>query len=104
MPMAFRNAGLYFGLIATFAIGGICTYCVHVLVKTAHELCRRMQKPSLGFAETAEAAFLSGPPAAQKFSRLAKYVEFFNFLNTFLNAISIKLYEINNWTTGIKTI
>ncbi|CAH2241053.1 jg17590, partial [Pararge aegeria aegeria] len=72
MPMAVMNAGLYFGLVATFLIGGICTYCVHVLVKTAHELCRRMQKPSLGFAETAEAAFLTGPPAAHKFSRLAK--------------------------------
>lgn len=72
MPMAFRNAGLYFGLIATFAIGGICTYCVHVLVRTAHDLCRRLQKPSLGFAETAEAAFLSGPPSMHKFSRLAK--------------------------------
>lgn len=72
MPMAFMNAGLYFGLVATFMIGGICTYCVHVLVKTSHELCRRIQKPSLGFAETAEAAFLSGPPAVHKFSRLAK--------------------------------
>ncbi|CAB3259053.1 unnamed protein product [Arctia plantaginis] len=72
MPMAFRNAGLYFGLVATFAIGGICTYCVHVLVKTCHELCRRIQKPSLGFAETAEAAFLCGPPAVHQFSRLAK--------------------------------
>ncbi|XP_022124518.1 proton-coupled amino acid transporter-like protein CG1139 isoform X1 [Pieris rapae] len=72
MPMAFMNAGLYFGLVATFLIGGICTYCVHILVKTSHELCKRMQKPSLGFAETAEAAFLSGPPAAHKFSRLAK--------------------------------
>ncbi|XP_049885283.1 proton-coupled amino acid transporter-like protein CG1139 isoform X1 [Pectinophora gossypiella] len=74
MPEAFHNAGLYFGLIATFAIGGICTYCVHVLVKTAHELCRRIQKPSLGFAETAEAAFLAGPPAVHKFSRLAKAI------------------------------
>ncbi|KAL4705702.1 hypothetical protein ACJJTC_018775 [Scirpophaga incertulas] len=72
MPMAFLNAGLFFGLIATFLIGGICTYCVHVLVRTAHDLCRRIQKPSLGFAETAEAAFLSGPPAVHKFSRLAK--------------------------------
>ncbi|XP_012551797.1 proton-coupled amino acid transporter-like protein pathetic isoform X2 [Bombyx mori] len=72
MPIAFKNAGLFFGLFATFAIGAICTYCVHVLVKTAHELCRRMQKPSLGFAETAEAAFLSGPPSMHKFSRLAK--------------------------------
>ncbi|XP_032528036.1 proton-coupled amino acid transporter-like protein pathetic isoform X1 [Danaus plexippus] len=74
MPMAFMNAGLYFGLVATFLIGGICTYCVHVLVKTSHELCKRIQKPSLGFAETAEAAFLSGPPAVHKFSRLAKAI------------------------------
>lgn len=72
MPLAFLNAGLYFGLAATFGIGLICTYCVHILVKTAHELCRRIQKPSLGFAETAEAAFLAGPPAVHKFSRLAK--------------------------------
>ncbi|CAH2985487.1 unnamed protein product [Chilo suppressalis] len=72
MPMAFLNAGLFFGLVATFLIGGICTYCVHVLVRTSHDLCRRIQKPSLGFAETAEAAFLSGPPAVHKFSRLAK--------------------------------
>ncbi|CAH2035381.1 unnamed protein product, partial [Iphiclides podalirius] len=72
MPMAFLNAGLYFGLVATFLIGGICTYCVHVLVKTSHDLCKRIQKPSLGFAETAETAFLSGPPSMHKFSRLAK--------------------------------
>ncbi|CAD7002550.1 unnamed protein product [Ceratitis capitata] len=32
MPMAFLNAGLWFGLIATFAVGALCTYCVHILV------------------------------------------------------------------------
>jgi len=32
MPMAFMNAGLAFGVVATFAIGFICTYCVHILV------------------------------------------------------------------------
>lgn len=32
MPMAFKNAGLTFGVVATFAIGFICTYCVHILV------------------------------------------------------------------------
>lgn len=32
MPMAFMNAGLVFGLIATATIGFVCTYCVHILV------------------------------------------------------------------------
>ena len=59
MPMAFANAGLNFGLFETFAIGLICTYSVHILVKSAHELYRRTRVPSLGFAEVAETAFLS---------------------------------------------
>lgn len=72
MPHAFSNAGLFFGLFATFFIGAICTYCVHILVKCAHILCRRTQTPSLGFAEVAEAAFIVGPEPVQKYARLAK--------------------------------
>lgn len=34
MPLAIRNAGIFFGLIATFVIGFICTYCINVLVST----------------------------------------------------------------------
>lgn len=72
MPMAFMHAGLAFGVVATFTIGFICTYCVHILVKCSHIICRRTQVPSLGFAELAEAAFLAGPSAVHKFSGLAR--------------------------------
>lgn len=72
MPLAFANAGLGFGLFCTFLIGVICTYCVHILVKSAHELCKRTRVPSLGFAEVAEAAFLAGPESLHKWSRCAK--------------------------------
>lgn len=72
MPLAVLNAGLFTGLFGTFAVGAICTYCVHILVKSAQELCRRRRIPSLGFAETAEVAFLSGPEPLHKYSRLAK--------------------------------
>lgn len=34
MPMAFYNAGLAFGLIGTLVVGYLCTYCVHILVRT----------------------------------------------------------------------
>ncbi|KAJ3662455.1 hypothetical protein Zmor_006803 [Zophobas morio] len=72
MPMAFANAGLFFGLFCTFAIGLICTYCVHVLVKSAHALCRRNRVPALGYAEVAEAAFLAGPRAVRQWAKFAK--------------------------------
>ncbi|XP_025197685.1 proton-coupled amino acid transporter-like protein pathetic isoform X2 [Melanaphis sacchari] len=79
MPLAFMNAGLVFGLVATAVIGFVCTYCVHILVKSSHKLCRRMQVPALGFADVAEVAFLAGPPAFHKFSGL-----FRGLVNTFL--------------------
>lgn len=74
MPLAFANAGLWFGLIATFIIGIICTYCVHILVKCSQLICRRARIPSLSFAEIAETAFLAGPSGLHKWSRLARFI------------------------------
>lgn len=74
MPMAFLNAGLWFGLIATFLVGTLCTYCVHILVKCAHILCRRRKIPMMGFADVAEQAFLDGPPSLNKWSRFIRFI------------------------------
>ncbi|KAF5301877.1 hypothetical protein FQR65_LT08709 [Abscondita terminalis] len=79
MPLAFANAGLAFGLVATIIVGMICTYCVHILVKSAHALCIRRRVPALGFAEVAEAAFLSGPQYLHQWSLFAK-----SMINLFL--------------------
>lgn len=79
MPLAFANGGLWFGLVSTFLVGIICTYCVHILVKCSHILCRRAQVPSLAFADIAETAFLAGPSALHKWSRFARFI-----INAFL--------------------
>ncbi|KAH8378789.1 hypothetical protein KR009_001364, partial [Drosophila setifemur] len=79
MPMAFSHAGLWFGLVATFLVGTLCTYCVHILVKCAHILCRRRKIPMMGFADVAEQAFLDGPPALNRWSRFIRFM-----VNTFL--------------------
>ncbi|XP_014285817.1 proton-coupled amino acid transporter-like protein pathetic isoform X2 [Halyomorpha halys] len=79
MPLAFKNSGLFFGLIATCVIGLICTYCIHILVKCSHILCRRMKVPSLGFADVAEVAFMAGPKSVRQFSTLARAI-----INSFL--------------------
>lgn len=72
MPDAFRNAGLFVGFFGTLAMGAICTHCMHMLVKCAHELCRRTQKPSLDFSEVMEMAFQTGPETIQKYSQHVK--------------------------------
>ncbi|KAF6200576.1 hypothetical protein GE061_005019 [Apolygus lucorum] len=74
MPYAFAHAGLWFGLVATCIIGIVCTYCIHILVKCSHILCRRMKVPSLGFADVAEVAFLAGPHGIRKFAAVSRAV------------------------------
>lgn len=74
MPEAFKNAGLYVGLIGTLIMGVICTHCMHMLVGCAHELCRRRQLPALSFPEVCYSAFETGPIGLRKYSLLARLV------------------------------
>lgn len=101
MPMAFKSSGTLFGAIGTVIVGLICTHCVHILVsskylqksrpghftkvqlkfltfrlqlqvKTSHQVCRKAKVPSLGFAETAEKVFETGPMSIRKYSNSAR--------------------------------
>jgi solute carrier family 36 (proton-coupled amino acid transporter) len=66
MPFAFSNAGLAMGLMGTLFIGFICTHCVHIMVKSAQEMCWRHGIPSLDFGDIAENAFKYGPKKTRK--------------------------------------
>lgn len=72
MPMAFKSAGLLFGVLGTLVVGFLCTHCVHILVRTSHEVCRKTRTPALTFAGTAEKVFETGPPALRPYSNVAK--------------------------------
>lgn len=41
MPKAFYHAGYLVGSISTIVIGSIALYCIQVLLKIHHELCKR---------------------------------------------------------------
>lgn len=41
MPNAFKHSGYVVGAVGTIAIGVICTYCIHLLIKAEYELCKR---------------------------------------------------------------
>lgn len=41
MPNAFHNSGYIVGFVGTIVIGIICTYCIHMLLRSHYELCKR---------------------------------------------------------------
>lgn len=84
MPEAFKNAGLYVGFFGTFMLGFICTGCMHMLVNCSHELCRRLQMPSMDFSEVCYHAFDTGPIGLRKYASLARCI------NISINIISIE--------------
>ncbi|KAE8742429.1 hypothetical protein FOCC_FOCC012040 [Frankliniella occidentalis] len=73
MPKAVQNGGLWFSLAVTPVVGFICTYCVHMLVVSAHELYHRERVPQLDFSEVAELGFKTGPKRTRFLSRIAKH-------------------------------
>ncbi|KAI5634342.1 transmembrane amino acid transporter protein domain-containing protein [Phthorimaea operculella] len=89
MPAAFKNAGTVTGVIGTIILGYICTYCVFLLVKTSQEVSRVTKVPSLGYAETAEAVFATGPRPLRKFSRSIRIFIDWAMALTILGACSV---------------
>ncbi|XP_047530702.1 proton-coupled amino acid transporter-like protein pathetic isoform X1 [Vanessa atalanta] len=79
MPDAFKNAGLFIGVVGTLFMGVICTHCMHILVACSRELCIRNQRPAMSFAEVVEDAFAMGPVSLRPYAKKIR-----NVVNIFL--------------------
>ncbi|KAH8421021.1 hypothetical protein KR222_003998, partial [Zaprionus bogoriensis] len=108
MPMAFHNAGLVFGSIMTLVVGFLCTHCVHILVRTSHNICRDAKVPALGFAETAEKVFEYGPKGIRPYSNFAKQFVDISLMATYYAAacvymvfIATSFHDVINYDVGI---
>ncbi|GLH07331.1 Proton-coupled amino acid transporter [Gryllus bimaculatus] len=66
MPNAFLNAGLVVGFFGTILIGSLCTYCMHILIRTQYEMCRQLRVPVLSYPRTMEIALENGPSFLRK--------------------------------------
>lgn len=83
MPGAFKNGGLAFGIVGSILVGILCTHCVHLLVRCSQILSVRLKKPSLGFPQTAEVAFQTGPQQYRKFAGFAREFVQYSLLATY---------------------
>ncbi|TKR64576.1 hypothetical protein L596_025084 [Steinernema carpocapsae] len=61
LPLAFKHAGLYLGLILVFVISGICLYCMRQVVYCAHYICARNGREMIDYANIMRGAIEAGP-------------------------------------------
>jgi len=57
LPLAISHAGVWVGPLGLLAMGLICIYCMHLLIKCARVLCYRYKVPTLDYAGVAAYAF-----------------------------------------------
>ncbi|CAG9558030.1 unnamed protein product [Danaus chrysippus] len=69
MPQAFARAGLVTGILATVIVGVIVTHCLHVLVRSQYQACKRLRVPLLTYPESMSTALGCGPDFLRKFAR-----------------------------------
>lgn len=79
MPKAFSHAGYGVGIVGTIVIGFLCTYCIHLLIKSEYVLCKRRKIPSLTYPLTAIEALNDGPKFFRPCAKYAGHV-----INAFL--------------------
>ncbi|KAL4714446.1 hypothetical protein ACJJTC_017741 [Scirpophaga incertulas] len=89
MPAAFKNSGTVVGIFGTIILGYICTHCVYLLVKTSQDVSRVSRVPSLGYAETVEAVFATGPQSLRKISRASRIFMDWAMAFTILGACAV---------------
>ncbi|KAJ8959323.1 hypothetical protein NQ318_022009, partial [Aromia moschata] len=71
MPEAFKYSGMANGIVSTFLIGALCTYCLHVLVRSQYVLCKRLKMALLTYPESMKIACEVGPSCLRRFAPYA---------------------------------
>lgn len=75
MPIAFKYSGFAVGLIGLALVVILTVYCMHILLYTHYELCKRRRVASMSYQTIAECASQEGPVWMHKYSRVMRYVD-----------------------------
>uniref|UniRef100_A0A8R1Y2F6 Aa_trans domain-containing protein n=1 Tax=Onchocerca volvulus TaxID=6282 RepID=A0A8R1Y2F6_ONCVO len=61
LPLAFKHAGLWLGLVLMVILCGICLYCMRLVVYAAHYICQKNGRDVIDYANVMRSAVESGP-------------------------------------------
>eukprot|EP00092_Neocalanus_flemingeri_P041479 GFUD01045165.1.p1 GENE.GFUD01045165.1~~GFUD01045165.1.p1 ORF type:complete len:473 (-),score=99.36 GFUD01045165.1:322-1740(-) len=75
MPDAIKNSGLLVGNLGLVLMATICVHCMHMLVNSSQELCKRTNVQFLSYSDVASTCFAtSSSPRIRSFSNVARTV------------------------------
>lgn len=72
LPLAFKYAGLWLGLILLVIICAVCTYCCRQLIYASSYLCRKKGIDRLDYANVMRSALENGPLFMQRYGYAGK--------------------------------
>ncbi|KAI6235732.1 Aa-trans domain-containing protein [Aphelenchoides besseyi] len=82
LPLAFKRAGLYLGLILLTLICIVCLRCMRMIVFAAHFVCSRNGRETIDYANIMRGAVEAGPPWIRRHGYLFKQLVNFNIFVT----------------------
>ncbi|KAH8357082.1 hypothetical protein KR200_003040, partial [Drosophila serrata] len=65
MPLAFRCSGIVVGIVMSALLMVLLTYCIHLLISSMTECCRRRQVPQVSMPEAVKISYEEGPRCVQ---------------------------------------
>lgn len=106
MAQAFKNSGLYVGLVGTMIMGFVCAHCMHLMVGCSHELCRTQKIPSMDYSDVCYYVFRTGSRSMRRNARLVRYSKKKNILIEELVSASLNLTfgSLDFFTTSISRV
>ncbi|KAH8291511.1 hypothetical protein KR054_012302, partial [Drosophila jambulina] len=107
MPLAFRCSGIVAGVVLSALLMILLTYCIHLLISSMTECCRRRQVPQVSMPEAVKIAYQEGPhwvqcfgPAAGIMTSCVLVIGQFLLCSVYLVFVSKNYKEIGDYHFG----
>lgn len=91
-PSSYKDVGYVFGPIGIILMTILYTTCIHLLISSEYELCKRKRIPNMSYANTVHAAFAGGPNSFRCLANSGKF--FTNFFFIVFESGSCAIYII----------
>lgn len=74
MPSAFKNVGLWLGLLLVPLIGATCIHCMNILIQCHNHLCDKFNYEALDYDQVAALGLACGPKLARRLAKRAHVI------------------------------
>ncbi|KAL1285201.1 Proton-coupled amino acid transporter 1 [Trichinella pseudospiralis] len=72
LPQAFRNAGLWAGIVLLLLNNTIAIFCLQILSRRAQKFCLQTKQVALDYGKVVELTFLNGPKSLTRFAKASR--------------------------------